>query len=276
MTGQNIESASYQTAAACFSLQGKVALVTGAGRGIGAGIAEVFAEAGATVVINALTGTYLARLVENLKSTHGGRIIGVVGDAATPDGARQVVNESVDSAGDIDILVNSVGDAISKGLVDESSGGTSPTAADRDIQKILDLNLHSAIHCTRAVGMTMIRRRRGRVINIAGVLGALKGHARLSVYAAGKAGLSGFTKSLAHEWAPYGITVNAIAPGVFPDKEHLSPEHYVAIENAYLKQIPLGRFGRFREVGQLALYIASDASNYLTGQVIALDGGLTA
>jgi 3-oxoacyl-[acyl-carrier protein] reductase len=276
MTGQNKEIASDRTAFACFSLHGKVALVTGAGRGIGVGIAEVFAEAGATVVINALTDTYLAKLVERLKCIHGERIIRVIGDASSPDGARQVVTQAADSAGDIDILVNSVGDAISKSLIDESSGGALPTTADRDFQKILDLNLHSAIHCTRAVGLTMIRRRRGRVINIAGVLGALKGHTRLSVYAAAKAGLSGFTKSLAHEWAPYGITVNAIAPGVFPDKEHLSPEQYVAIENAYLKQIPLGRFGRFREVGQLALYIASDASNYLTGQVIALDGGLSA
>jgi len=122
----------------------------------------------------------------------------------------------------------------------------------------------------------MIRRRHGRVINISGVLGALKGHARLSVYAAGKAGLTGFTKSLAHEWAPYGVTVNAIAPGVFPDIESLSPDQYGAIEKTYLKQIPMGRFGRFREVGKLALYIASDASNYMTGQVIALDGGLSA
>jgi NAD(P)-dependent dehydrogenase (short-subunit alcohol dehydrogenase family) len=273
MTDQNMQSL---RTGACFSLHGKVALVTGAGRGIGVGIAEVFAEAGATVVVNALTNTHLAKLVENLKRVHGERIIGVMGDAATADGARQVVSHAVASAGDIDILVNGVGDAIFKSLVDEPGARGAPTAADQDIQTILDLNMYSAIHCTRAVGLAMIRRRHGRVINISGVLGALKGHARLSVYAAGKAGLTGFTKSLAHEWAPYGITVNAIAPGVFPDIESLSPDQYGAIEKTYLKQIPMGRFGRFREVGQLALYIASDASNYMTGQVIALDGGLSA
>jgi 3-oxoacyl-[acyl-carrier protein] reductase len=254
------------------SLTGKAALITGAGRGIGAGIAEVFLEAGATVIVNALSDTFLPKLQQRLAGAHGHRIVGLTGDASTADGAAELVRRAVGQAGDIDILVNGVGDAIIGDLVDDRS---EQEAAQR-IRTILDLNLMSAIHCTRAVGHAMIQRRRGRVINLAGVLGGLRGEASLSVYAAGKAGLIGFTRSIAREWAPHGITVNAIAPGVFPDREALTSAQYARIEEAFLGRIPMGRFGGTQEVGRLACFLASDLSGYVTGQIIACDGGLSA
>jgi 3-oxoacyl-[acyl-carrier protein] reductase len=259
-----------------FSLAGKVALITGGGRGIGAGIAEIFLEAGATVVVNALTDVHLGKLVTRLQTTHGERVIGLPGDAASAQGARDLVARTLGRIGSLDILINGIGDAIFQRLVEEQE--TVVVAAERDgaAEFIVDLNMMSAIHCTRAVGPTMMRQRAGRVINITGVLGGLKGLAGMSLYSAAKSGLAGFTRSLAREWAPYGITVNAIAPGVFPDRENLSDDDYKMIEGAYLNQIPLGRFGETSEIGHLALYLASDASSYLTGQLFPLDGGLSA
>lgn len=257
-----------------FSLDKKVALVTGGGRGIGAGIAEILLEAGATVIINALTNVHLGKTAARLRLAHGDRVTALVGDAASAAGASEIVAQATDRAGSIDILVNGVGDAIVGSFIEE--GCEEFDGAPAKMRSIVDLNLMSAIHCTHAVGAAMIQRKSGRVINIAGVIGGVKGEGGLSIYSAAKAGVTGFTKSLAREWAPYGITVNAIAPGVFPDKENQSPEHYRLIEDAYLGRIPLGRFGRPREIGYLALYLAADASQYLTGQTLVLDGGLSA
>jgi NAD(P)-dependent dehydrogenase (short-subunit alcohol dehydrogenase family) len=257
-----------------FSLDKKVALITGGGRGIGVGIAEIFLEAGATVIINALTDVHLAKVVSRLKLSHGDRVIGLAGDAASDAGARDIVARATDGAGSIEILVNGVGDAIVGPLI-EDAGRELAMAAPR-IQSIIDLNMMSAVHCTRAVGSGMIQRKSGRIINMTGVIGGLKGESGLSIYSAAKAGVAGFTRSLAREWAPYGITVNAIAPGVFPDMENLPPEHYQIIEETYLGRIPMGRFGRPREIGYLALYLAADVSQYLSGQILVLDGGLSA
>ena len=260
------------SATASLTLAGKNALVTGAGRGIGAGIAEVFLEAGATVVVNARTDTHLSKLEKRLAAAHGDRIVALTGDVSTAIGAADLVTRAVRRVGEIDILVNSVGDAIVGDLVNDES---EPDAVTR-IRSIVDLNLMSAIHCTRLVGASMISRKRGRVINLAGVLGGLRGEASLSIYAAAKAGLIGFTRSLAREWAAHGITVNAIAPGVFPDRDNLTSAQLAMIEQAYLKTIPVGRFGEPRELGYLACFLASDLSGYVTGQILAFDGGLSA
>jgi NAD(P)-dependent dehydrogenase (short-subunit alcohol dehydrogenase family) len=258
-----------------FSLKGKVALIAGGGRGLGAAIAEVFLEAEATVVINALTDVYLSRTVDRLGVLHGDRVIGLTGDAASAEGASGIVARAMERAPSIDILVNGVGDAIHSHLVQTGDGQESSNSVAK-IESTIDINLMSAIHCTRSVGAAMIQRGSGRIINVASVIGALKGQSGFSVYSAGKAGLIGFTRSLAREWGRYSITVNAIAPGIFPDEKAISAKQYAAIKSAYLDRIPLGRFGSGREVGCLALYLASDAASYVTGQVFAVDGGLSA
>jgi NAD(P)-dependent dehydrogenase (short-subunit alcohol dehydrogenase family) len=262
--------------AGSFSLVGRVAVVTGGGRGIGVGIVEAFLEAGATVVANALTNTHLGKLVDRLQKAHGERIVGLPGDAASADGARDLIARAMGAVGPVDILVNGIGDAIVRNLVDEHETPVVSLARDEQMHFIVNLNMMSAVHCSRAVGPTMLLRKHGRIINLTGVLGGLRGFAGMSLYSAAKSGLAGFTRSLAREWAPHGITVNAIAPGVFPDRGHLTEDEYQKIERTYLPQIPVGRFGEATELGQLARYLASDAASYLTGQVFAFDGGLSA
>lgn len=147
-----------------FSLTGKTALITGAGRGIGAGIAEVFIEAGGTVVINALTDIYLGKLVQTLAERQGDRVIRLPGDATTPEGVAQLVERSVARAGANDILVNDAGDAIQGHLVPTREGDRAMSEAE--IAKTLDLNLMSAIYCTRAVGEAMLQSKQGRIIHV--------------------------------------------------------------------------------------------------------------
>jgi NAD(P)-dependent dehydrogenase (short-subunit alcohol dehydrogenase family) len=248
-----------------FSLQGRTALVTGAGRGIGTGIAEVLAEAGANVAVNALTTQYLDPFVKGLSERSGRRVAGIAGDCTTAAGAAQLVEKTFTALGAIDILVNNLGDAIRKPF---------EAMTDEEIDKVMGLNIMSAIYCARAVAPQMIARKRGKIINISSFSG-ISGSANLSVYAVGKTGMVGLTRSLALEWAPHGINVNCIAPGLYPDLAMAGPEQYAKAEERAKTQVPLQRVGKFREVGLLALYLASPASDYMTGQIIPLDGGLT-
>jgi gluconate 5-dehydrogenase len=260
-----------------YSLTGKVALITGAGRGIGTGIAEVFAEAQATVIINALTDRYLGPFAARLRERFpAARIVTLTGDVTTSAGASRLVAQALEAAaGPLDILVNNLGDAIRGDLVPLPGSQQQGELPDSDLERNLGLNLLSAIYCTRAAAGAMVARRRGKVINISS-FGGLKGAPHLSMYSVGKFGLAGLTRSLALEWAPFGVTVNTIAPGHFPDPITAGEAGYRRMVEQRGAEIPLKRVGQLREVGLLALYLASAASDYMTGQVLALDGGLSA
>ena len=255
-----------------FDISGKTVIVTGAARGIGKGIARVFAESGASVMVTALTDRYLGPLADEMEAA-GHPILPLTADATDSGDWQRTVDVALDTWGRIDVLINNLGDAIRKPLVPPpGSDGTAIT--DDEWRFVMDINLTEAFMGCRAVGPHMIGRGRGRVINISG-FAARKGSPEALVYSTAKAGLARLTQTLALEWAPYGITVNCIAPGMFPDPETGDPEQISrSRENAQVN-VPLGRVGELREVGLLALYLASDASAYMTGETLYLDGGLS-
>jgi NAD(P)-dependent dehydrogenase (short-subunit alcohol dehydrogenase family) len=257
-----------------YDLTGKVAFVTGAGRGIGKGIAEVLAEAGADVVINALTPEHAEPLARRLRAATGRRVVSLSADVTRRAEVERAVARILAEFGAIDVLVNNLGDAIRHPLVPRPDRAEDAALPDADLQRIVDLNFTATLLCTRVVGPHMLARRSGKVINVSS-FAALKGTPELTVYAAAKAALVGFTRSLALEWAPYGIQVNAIAPGLFPDPVTVGEEGYRRRVEEAQRHVPLGREGRVREVGLLALYLASAASDYMTGQTLVLDGGWT-
>jgi NAD(P)-dependent dehydrogenase (short-subunit alcohol dehydrogenase family) len=252
-------------------LEDKVMFVTGAGRGIGRGIAEVAAEMGMQVAVNALTATYVEPLAARIAAECGQRVLPVVGDVTTSKGATAAIEHVLAEMGRIDVLVNNLGDAIAKPLVSLPGGAEGMT--DEEVQRVLDLNLTATICCTRAVGPHLLERRAGKVINISS-FAALRRGANTVIYATAKTALTGFTRALALEWAPFNIQVNAVAPGSFPDPV-TSGERYEPNRARIAGEVPAGRAGEVREVGELVAYLASARSDYLTGQTIHLDGGST-
>lgn len=259
-----------------YDLSGTVAFVTGAGRGIGKGIAQVLAEAGADVVINSLTERYVTPLAAEIAQSTGRRIMPLVADVTRSDDVQRAVDRILGEFGALDILVNNLGDSIRKPLVSVPGGQTGSSAflTDEDLRFILDVNLTATILCSRAVGAHMLGRRSGKVINI-GSFASARGGAALTIYTAAKTALVGFTRALALEWAPSGVQVNAIAPGLFPDPVTTGEAGYAERVQHARQTVPLQREGRLREVGLLTLYLASRASDYMTGQTLYLDGGLT-
>ena len=255
-----------------FDVTDKTVIVTGAARGIGKGIARVFAEAGAQVMVTSLTERYLMPLAEEMEAA-GHPIIPLTADATDSGGWQRTVDVALETWGHIDVLVNNLGDAIRKPLLPPPGTDGTPIT-DEEWRFVMDINLTEAFMGCRAVGPHMMERGSGRVINISG-FAARKGSPEALIYSTAKAGLARLTQTLALEWAPYGITVNCIAPGVFPDPETGEPERIAASRERARTTIPLGRVGKLREVGLLAVYLASDASAYMTGETLYLDGGLS-
>ncbi len=191
-----------------------------------------------------------------------------------PDEVQRAVDTVLGTFGRIDVLVNALGDSIRKPLValpGKEDGGAGVT--DEELRFIMDINLTEALLCTRAVGPHMLARGSGNVINIAS-WAARQGGRDMVLYTTAKTALAGFTRAQALEWAPYGVHVNAISPGLFPDVVTSGEERLRQSTQRAEQTVPLRRPGRLREVGLLALYLASDASDYMTGQTIPLDGGL--
>lgn len=266
-----------------FSLKGKVALVTGAGRGIGQAISVVFAEAGADVIAVARTKEQIEATAAQVRQL-GQKALAIPTDVTQVDQVEAMAKKAITEFGRIDILVNNAGTAIIKPLV--PLPGFNPPGADtiphffhpisnEEWRQVMDTNLTGIFYCTRAVGPYMLERRKGKVINVTSVEGA-KGFPYHIIYTSSKGAVNLFTRTLALEWARYNINVNAIAPGFFHTamsaRDHEDPK----LRERIIHSIPLRRTGNLRDLGLLALYLASEASDYMTGQIIYLDGGFTA
>lgn len=242
-------------------LQGKVAIVTGAGRNIGRAIALAFAREGARLVLNNVSrerNEQVRREVEAL----GVPAVGVVGSVAEPQLPERLAQAALEAFGRIDILVNNAGITRDALLV---------RMKDEQWQEVLEVNLTGAFRCCRAVARAMIRQRSGVIINITSVV-ALIGNVGQANYVASKAGLIGLTRALAKELAPRSIRVNAIAPG-FIDAG-MTEQLDEATRREMLRLIPLQTFGTPEDVAEVAVFLASDAARYITGQVISVDGGM--
>lgn len=244
-------------------LSGKTALVSGASRGIGRAIAVELAGAGAAVVVNYRTGAEAAEAVVGEIEAAGGRATAVQADVSAPADVERLVKASTDAYGSLDILVNNAGITRDNLLL---------RMKDEEWEAVLSTNLRAAYLLTKAVLRPMMRARWGRIVSITSVVG-LTGNAGQANYSAAKAGLIGFTRSVAREMAARGITANAVAPG-FIETDMVAGLGAELRENV-LKQIPLGRLGNPHDVAQVVAFLASDAAAYVTGQTIAVDGGMT-
>jgi 3-oxoacyl-[acyl-carrier protein] reductase len=243
-------------------LNGKVALVTGASRGIGRAIATTLAGAGASVVVNYRANEEAAQAVVAEIVDAGGKATPVQADVGRADEAERLVKAALDAYGRLDVLVNNAGITRDTLLL---------RMKDEDFDAVIGTNLRSVFLCTKAALRTLTRQRSGRIINISSVVG-LMGNAGQANYAAAKAGIIGFTKSTAREIASRGITVNAIAPGFI--ETELTDVLGDDARKAILEGIPLGRLGQPADVAALVCFLASDAAAYITGQTFTVDGGM--
>jgi len=240
---------------------GSVALVTGAGRGIGRSTALLLARAGASVVVNSTRAETADPVVAEIQAM-GGKALALVGNVGDLDTATQIVDKTVEAFGRLDFLVNNAG---------ITRDGLLMRMKREDWDSVLDINLGGAWNMARAAVRTLSKQRSGRVINVSSVVG-LMGNAGQTNYAASKAGMIGLTKALAKELAGRGVLVNAVAPGfiVTDMTDELSAEQ----KDALTKMIPLGRLGAVDDIAQSILFLCSPLSNYITGQVLTVDGGL--
>ncbi len=241
-------------------LADRVAVVTGAGRGIGRAVALSLAEAGVKVVANS-TGQTAANVAAEINAA-GGQGLAIVADVSSPPEAARLVEAALADYGRLDILVNNAGINRDR-LVMRMS--------DEEWEDVLRVNLTGVFLCTRAALKPMMKQRWGRIINMTSVVG-LTGNAGQANYAAAKAGIIGFTRSVAREVASRGITVNAIAPGfIETDMTRQIPE---GPREELLKRIPLGSAGTPADVAATAVFLASEGARYITGQVLSVDGGM--
>ena len=239
----------------------KVAIVTGSTRGIGQAIAEELARQGAKVVISGRNGERAQQVAAAIQEA-GGEAIAVQADVSHMEDAQRLVKETLDQWGRIDILVNNAGITRDNLLLRMS---------EEEWDTVLQVNLKGAFNCTKSVTRQMMKQRQGCIINITSVVGQM-GNAGQANYAASKAGLIGFTKSVARELASRNITCNAVAPGYIQTDMTAALDD--AVKDSLKQQIPLGRLGTPEDVARVVAFLCSDDAAYITGQVINVDGGM--
>ena len=242
-------------------LDNKVALITGGGRGIGREIALTFAHSGADIItcdLNTEDANETSRQVEALLR----KALAITCDISCLCEVEQAIKKALDKFKKIDILINNAGITKDNLLL---------RMTESDWDKVIAVNLKGVFNCTKVISRLMLKQKSGKIVNISSIIG-IRGNAGQANYAASKAGIIGFTKSIARELASRGINVNAIAPGFIETgmTAKLSDE----IRERMLKEIPLAKFGTTADVAKLALFLASEESNYITGQVIQIDGGM--
>ncbi|MFM1931577.1 MAG: 3-oxoacyl-[acyl-carrier-protein] reductase [Bacteroidota bacterium] len=243
-------------------LEGKVAIITGASRGIGKGIAEAFVRHGATVAFTYVSSDEKARALEAELAAQGGVARGFKSDASKFDSSQQLVDDVVAAFGKVDIVVNNAGITRDNLLMRMS---------EEQWDEIMEINLKSCFNLTKAVIKPMLKARSGSIINMSSVVG-VKGNAGQANYAASKAGIIGFTKSVAAELGSRNIRCNAIAPGFIETEMTGALDEKVVQE--WREAIPLKRGGTPEDVANLTVFLASDMSAYITGQVVNVDGGM--
>ena len=248
-----------------FDLSGKAAIVTGGSRGLGLEMAEGLGEAGASLMLCARREEWLTPTVKDMKA-RGFAVEGALCDVSKPDAVQAVVDQTVKRFGKVDILINNAG----------VTWGEEPETMPLDKwQRVIDANLTGAFLFAQAAGRDMLKRQWGRIINIASIAGL---HSSVhgphyAAYAASKAGLMGLTRELAATWGGRGIRVNAIAPGFFHSR--MADAVIEKVEPHIKSTSPIPRVGNAGELKGVAVFLAADASNYITGQVIVVDGGRT-
>ncbi len=243
-------------------LQGKTAIITGASKGIGKGIAEVFAKNGANVAFTYLSSVEKGEALEKELSTYGTQVKGYRSDASEMDAAEELIANVIKDFGQIDIVVNNAGITKDNLLM---------RMTEEDFDRVIKVNLNSVFNMTKAVQRTFLKQRSGSIINISSVVG-VKGNAGQANYAASKAGIIGFSKSIAAELGSRNIRCNVIAPG-FIETEMTAVLDENTVQG-WRDAIPLKRGGSPEDVANACLFLGSDLSGYITGQVLPVDGGM--